>query len=384
MSLFSSPLASTFLNDVRLRSLVAATATTLSLSAIACSSSNPNVTTLKETGACEGCDLSGADLYGVDLAGANLAGANLSDVAISGADLSGANLIGANLDGISLAGAKLEGADLSGATLVQAYMVDANLKNADLSQANLTRTSLDGADLQGSNLVGITLANTSLKGADLTGATVDGINFDNTTLVGLAQTKFTQPDGTLFDGAEIADTESTSEATSATPVNLTWEDLQTVCDGNPLAEAVPAAQPAIGSAFGFIQVDNVWKLESADLGEAKSFVMGSSAYKPEDVATVVCIVAPPKELLATCEYEVKGQPGKVVVEKRYGRQVEITLRSVTTGEVVDTLAMDEGDGECGAYSFFEEGATEKEVDPLVGMRVQSFEWIEEVIARSES
>ncbi len=75
---------------------------------------------LKSTNRCTGCnliraDLSGADLSGAvlfeaDLSNANLSGANLTNAVLLKADLSNANLSGANLSGANLAGTFLYGA----------------------------------------------------------------------------------------------------------------------------------------------------------------------------------------------------------------------------------------------------------------------------------
>ena len=57
---------------------------------------------LKETGSCQGCDLSGVDLEEANLEGADLEGANLSGAVLSGANLRFTFLTGENLEGAIL------------------------------------------------------------------------------------------------------------------------------------------------------------------------------------------------------------------------------------------------------------------------------------------
>lgn len=81
---------------------------------------------LKQTRACDGCDLTGvnfgrADLKGVSLSGAKLVGASfykidLSNANFGGADLSKANLTLCNLTNVNFGSANLAGANLSGST----------------------------------------------------------------------------------------------------------------------------------------------------------------------------------------------------------------------------------------------------------------------------
>ena len=81
-----------------------------------------NLTKLKTTKSCPGCDLTGIELVGfdlknVDLSGSNLTGANLSRVDLTEANLTNANLTDANLMGAILTDAKLTNANLSGVKL---------------------------------------------------------------------------------------------------------------------------------------------------------------------------------------------------------------------------------------------------------------------------
>ncbi len=89
-----------------------------------------NISILKKTKACPGCDLRGAVLNREDLSKANLQGADLTDAKLFLTNLSGANLKGAHLQraifgGADLAGADLRGADLTGADINTAYLVGA-------------------------------------------------------------------------------------------------------------------------------------------------------------------------------------------------------------------------------------------------------------------
>ena len=76
-----------------------------------------NLTKLKNTKSCPGCDLSGIELISFDLKNADLIGANLTGAILRRSDLTGANLTGANLTD-----ADLLGADLTNANLVQANL----------------------------------------------------------------------------------------------------------------------------------------------------------------------------------------------------------------------------------------------------------------------
>ncbi|MDE0698944.1 MAG: pentapeptide repeat-containing protein [Boseongicola sp.] len=99
------------------------------------------VAQLKDTGRCEGCDLTKADLRWAAVYAAELGGApNLVNGVLDGSDLSGANLYGANLEGTSLR--------------------DANLTGADLSWSVMFGTDLTGADLTGAKLTGIVFCGT--------------------------------------------------------------------------------------------------------------------------------------------------------------------------------------------------------------------------------
>lgn len=96
-----------------------------------------DVQRLKDTGKCEGCDLSRFKLNGITLtnADATLEAANLSNADLSGAFMPSISLILSNLKGAVLLGANLEGANLTSADLRGANLDGANLTDADLSSA---------------------------------------------------------------------------------------------------------------------------------------------------------------------------------------------------------------------------------------------------------
>ena len=124
-----------------------------------------NIQKLKESNACQDCNLTGADLRRADLRGADLSkadlhgadlrGANLSKAALREADLYGADLREADLSKADLWGSDLHGADLRGADLrgvVLRYLSGANLTGANLTGANLTGADLSNANFNGANL----------------------------------------------------------------------------------------------------------------------------------------------------------------------------------------------------------------------------------------
>ena len=82
-----------------------------------------NLTKLKNTKSCPGCDLSEIELISFDLKNVDLSGANLTGAILRRSDLTGANLTGANLTD-----ADLLGADLTNANLVQANLSGVKFK----------------------------------------------------------------------------------------------------------------------------------------------------------------------------------------------------------------------------------------------------------------
>jgi len=90
-----------------------------------------DITTLKETKKCHGCDLRGADLRGLNLSGINI---------------EGANLMGANLEGVLL----------EEATLDDASCEKTNFRNAKLHGTSLDHATIDGADFNGADLQDVT------------------------------------------------------------------------------------------------------------------------------------------------------------------------------------------------------------------------------------
>ena len=123
-----------------------------------------NIQKLKESNACQDCNLTGADLRGADLRRADLRGADLRR-----ADLREAYLHGANLREADLHGADLSKANLSGANLREADLSKANLTGANLTKANLIGASLTGADLFSANIDQTDFTEANLEEAAFTG-----------------------------------------------------------------------------------------------------------------------------------------------------------------------------------------------------------------------
>ena len=76
-----------------------------------------NLTKLKKTKSCSGCDLTGIELIGFDLKNADL----------SAADLTGANLRRSDLTGANLTDSNLTDADLLGVNLAKAKLTNTNV-----------------------------------------------------------------------------------------------------------------------------------------------------------------------------------------------------------------------------------------------------------------
>lgn len=95
-----------------------------------------DITQLKTTKSCIGCDLTKADLRWANVYAAELGGAaNLVDANMDRSDFSGANLFGANLEGAKLRHANFTGANLSWASLIAADLTGAELGGARLAGA---------------------------------------------------------------------------------------------------------------------------------------------------------------------------------------------------------------------------------------------------------
>ena len=104
-----------------------------------------NLTKLKKTKACPGCDLTGIELINFDLKNADLSGANLTGANLKGSDLTGANLIGANLTdtdllGTDLTNAKLINGKLSGVKLNPEIKKGAEISGAELKDKHTGNT----------------------------------------------------------------------------------------------------------------------------------------------------------------------------------------------------------------------------------------------------
>jgi len=92
-----------------------------------------NLTKLKTTKSCLGCDLTGIELVGFDLKNADLSGANLTGANLKRSDLTGANLTDTNLTDADLLGVNLTGATLTNTNLTGVKLSYANINGADIS-----------------------------------------------------------------------------------------------------------------------------------------------------------------------------------------------------------------------------------------------------------
>lgn len=107
-----------------------------------------DLTKLKNTGSCAGCDLSGANLSTFNIGTFRGSDKNLSNV-----NLSGAVLTRANLSYALMTGAKLNNADLSSAVLK-----GTSLRNADFTNANMLYAVMNSATYcSGANFTGAKL-----------------------------------------------------------------------------------------------------------------------------------------------------------------------------------------------------------------------------------
>lgn len=98
---------------MRLPNLVRAFATVATVVVVVgvLSAANPDdVTKLRSTGSCAGCDLFGETMPGLQAPNADLTNANLGGASFYAANLSGANFTGATLDGANFNMANLTGA----------------------------------------------------------------------------------------------------------------------------------------------------------------------------------------------------------------------------------------------------------------------------------
>ena len=235
---------------------------------------------LKQTRACQGCDLSNAGLSGIDLRNVNLSGATLSNANLSGADLSGANLSGANLYLANLASANLKGtnltqvnlksadlqnADLSGATLTDAALNYAKLNSANLSQADLSRTDLGNADLQGTNLSDAKFSAAKLGYANLSQANVERADFS----------------GAQLSAADLSNATNFSTAT-LTGANLTGANLIGTGITAPEVALTPATpgEPAAGTAATAVKPEDSSILNHTLFSASESPLSRSSLHSP--------------------------------------------------------------------------------------------------------
>lgn len=141
-----------------------------------------NVTKLKDTNQCPGCDLRNAELSELELENANLRGANLAGANLAKTKLKSAYLLGAKLTEANLVDANLETANLMFASLVKADLSEANLKGANLQNTNLRNADLSGAELKAKDLKGTSLKNANLNNANLTDADLRCVDFQSASL----------------------------------------------------------------------------------------------------------------------------------------------------------------------------------------------------------
>ena len=97
-----------------------------------------NLTKLKNTKSCPGCDLTGIELINFDLKNADLIGANLTGANLKGSDLTEANLTGANLTN----------ADLLGTNLTNAKLINTNLSGVKINSEIKNGAEISGAELK--------------------------------------------------------------------------------------------------------------------------------------------------------------------------------------------------------------------------------------------
>ncbi len=261
------------------------TATSLSLIAIfgglsaAQAQDQSPVEKLRDSRACQDCNLSNANLRGLDLSntdlrGATLSNADLQEANLSGADLTGANLYLANLknanittaqlNGSNLTGVKAEAADFSNADLANAVLRYANFSNANFSDANLSGANLSDANFTEANFSQSNLTAATLNYADLTKANVQGANFSNANLSATNLSYVTNLETATLTGVDLASanllgtaladseipTVNSSEAAQQTgddsqpqdnsPTQLTASDSPLTFSGLLTAETIPA------------------------------------------------------------------------------------------------------------------------------------------------
>jgi uncharacterized protein YjbI with pentapeptide repeats len=166
-----------------------------------------NIQKLKESNACQDCNLTGADLRRADLSKADLRRADLREAYLHGAnlreaDLHGADLREAELNGADLSKANLTGADLRRADLSKADLWDSDLNGADLSKANLREADLHGADLREAELNGADLSKANLTGADLRRADLSKADLHGADLRGANLSKAALREADLY-GADL-------------------------------------------------------------------------------------------------------------------------------------------------------------------------------------
>ena len=136
-----------------------------------------NLTKLKTTKSCSGCDLTEVELVGFDLKNADLIGANLTSANLSRVDLTEANLTNANLTDASLVMATLTGAKLVNTNLSRVKLSYANITGVDISDSLLVDASMNSSKILNSKI-----SNTDMTGANLHRANLSGTKITDKTL----------------------------------------------------------------------------------------------------------------------------------------------------------------------------------------------------------
>ena len=197
---------------------------------------NANLTRLRITNTCAGCQFFNADLRNWNLKGARLHKADMLDANLSGANLAGADLSETELGGATLVGIYAPEVNLSGAWLSDTNFRSANLQranlcgirgasSADFSEADLRRANLQDADLCGTGGIrnrrepahmlepevgGAALERADLRGANLKDAMLCNVALDGARLDGAdlseASLRGATLNGATLDNATLADT----------------------------------------------------------------------------------------------------------------------------------------------------------------------------------
>ena len=161
-----------------------------------------DLSTLRSTNACVGCDLSEAFLRLSVFNGADMSAANLEDTIFLETSAIGAIFVNAAMTGVGVDNTSMRDADFSGATMIEANFTNADLRSAnfagtDLTGAHFTGSSLNGADLTGANLTDAVLDRSFMNATNLADANLTGATFTRMSLETAIFCRTIMPDGTL-------------------------------------------------------------------------------------------------------------------------------------------------------------------------------------------